>query len=141
MTMHWTAWVAVATLACSGGEARPTDLQGTNWSLVELAGNSVAPMGDQGAGYLRFESGAERRFGASVGCNGMGGRWNSDGTALGFSEVMSTLMACDEVLMSRERQLTEALAATSTYRVSDDRLELLAGDQVLAAFKADSARP
>jgi heat shock protein HslJ len=139
MTRQWATLAAASSLACGGVDATPVELQGTNWALVELAGEPVTPGGEPGAGYLRFEAGADRRFGASVGCNGMGGRWNSDGEALGFSEVMSTLMACDAVVMSRERQLTEALATTSTYRVAGNRLELLAGDRVLAAFVADSA--
>jgi copper homeostasis protein (lipoprotein) len=103
-----------------------------------LSGEAVTPVGERPSGYLRFER-ADHRFGASVGCNGMGGNWQSDGSALGFSEVASTLMACEEPLMSRERQLAQALTSTTGYRVSAERLELLAGQRVLAAFTAEAA--
>ena len=127
-----------ACVACGGTGPGETELAGTRWVLAELDGAATPPVGDGDAGYLRFEA-ADRRFSASAGCNGMGGSWNSEGTSLGFSEVMSTLMACQEPLMTRERQLSEALGATTTYRVSGNRLELRDGVRVLAAFTSGSA--
>lgn len=129
---------AAIVVACAGTGPGNADLAGTRWVLTELSGAAVTPVGERNAGYLRFESDAQR-FGASAGCNGMGGQWNSNGSALGFSEVMSTLMACEEPLMTRERQLSDALAATTTYRRTEHRLELRAGDNVLAAFTSDTA--
>ena len=49
-------------------------------------------------------------------------------------------MACEEPLMTRERQLSQALSATTQFRSRDGRLELLAGNTVVAAFTPDSSR-
>lgn len=137
-----TRTLALATLlvGCSTGPtAEP--LQGTRWQLVELAGAAVAPIGTAtSAGHLRFD-GDSGRFAASAGCNQMGGRWTIDTAGLRFGQVMSTLMACEEPLMSRERALSEALAATSSYAIAADRLELRAGETVLAAFARDTTTP
>jgi heat shock protein HslJ len=113
-------------------------LPGSQWILAELAGESVTAVGERGPGYLRFEAGTDR-FGASVGCNSLAGKWTSDGASVTFSETISTMMACAEPLMTRERQLADALTRSTTYRVRDGRLELLAGDDVLAAFVAGGA--
>lgn len=129
---------ALLLLACGGTGPGEADLAGTRWVLSELRGEAVSAVGEGNAGYLRFER-VDHRFAASAGCNGMGGKWDSDGTALGFSDVMSTLMACQEPLMTREQQLSEALNSTTTFRVVENRLELRAGQNVLAVFTSEVA--
>jgi heat shock protein HslJ len=126
-----------ACLACGGTEPGEVALPSTQWVLAELDGESITPVGERGTGYLRFERSSDR-FAASVGCNSMGGRWTSDDDALAFSQIVSTLMACEEPLMTRERQLSEALTTTTSFRTRDGRLELLRGNKVLAAFTAGS---
>lgn len=126
-----------ATVACGGTGPGEAELAGTRWILSELHGAPTPPVGEGDAGYLRFEA-ADQRFSASAGCNGMGGKWNSEGTDLEFSEVMSTLMACQEPLMTRERQLSEALSATTHFHISGSTLELRDDSNVLATFTSGS---
>lgn len=135
---HLMAGTFALLLACAGTGPGETELAGTRWVLTELNGEAVTAVGEGNAGYLRFES-ENQAFAASAGCNGMGGKWHSGGSALGFSEVMSTLMACQEPLMTRERQLAEALHSTTTYRFAENRLELRAGQNVLAVFTSELA--
>jgi heat shock protein HslJ len=132
-----TALGLAACLACGGTEAGDVVLPSTQWVLVELDGESLTPVGERGTGFLRFERSSDR-FAASAGCNSMGGRWTSDDHALAFSQIVSTLMACEEPLMTRERQLSEALTTTTSFRTRESRLELLRGDKVLAVFAAGS---
>ena len=128
---------ALASLACSGTGSSRVELPASQWVLAELDGAPVTEVGQRGAGYLRFEGGSDR-FAASAGCNSMAGKWTSAEDALTFSDVISTLMACEEPLMTRERALSEALRTTTEYRTRDGRLELLAGSKVVAAFTAGS---
>ena len=55
-----------------------------------------------------------------------------DGDRLGFGAVATTMMACPEPLMSRERAFIEALEATTAFRIEGETLELLAGEEVVA---------
>lgn len=126
-----------ASLACNGTGMSQVELPASQWVLAELNGEPVTGVGERSPGYLRFEGGSER-FAASAGCNSMAGKWSSDGETLTFSDVISTLMACEEPLMSRERALSQALTTTTEYRSRGGRLELLAGSAVVAAFTAGS---
>lgn len=132
-----TMLALMASFACSGTATSRVELPASQWVLAELNGEPVAAVGERGAGYLRFEGGSDR-FAASAGCNSMAGRWRSAEDALGFSDVISTLMACEEPLMTRERALSQALSTTTRYRTRDGRLELLAGSTVVASFTAGS---
>lgn len=51
-----------------------------------------------------------------------------------------TMMACPEPLMAQERNFTDALRATKTYRISGQTLELRNGDRVVASFRADAMK-
>lgn len=134
-----TTPMLLACAACSGTVARPVSLPESHWRLAELSGADVTPVGERGPGFLRFEE-SGGRFAASVGCNSMGGSWNSAGDSLTFSRIVSTLMACEEPLMTRERQLSQALSTTTRYRSREGRLELLAGTDVVATFTPDSGQ-
>ena len=127
----------LACAGCAGTGPGSVQLPGSQWVLAELDGEPVTPVGERGAGYLRFE-GTSDRFAASAGCNSMGGKWTSEGESLTFSQVMSTLMACEEPLMTRERMLSEAVSGTTSYRTREGRLELMAGSRVTAAFTSGS---
>lgn len=133
----WIVATLVACAGCAGTGPGGAELPGTQWVLAELDGEPVTAVGERGTGYLRFE-GSTDRFAASAGCNSMGGKWTSEGDNLTFSQVMSTLMACEEPLMSRERKLSEALSGTTGYRTREGRLELMAGSRVAAAFTSGS---
>ncbi len=73
-----------------------------------------------------------RRLSGSGGCNRLLGRYELDGDRLGFGAVATTMMACPEPLMIRERAFIEALEATTAFRIEGETLELLAGEEVVA---------
>ncbi|HRP06900.1 MAG TPA: META domain-containing protein [Gemmatimonadales bacterium] len=139
--MRGAALVAAATVllaaACGG---QPGDLAGTNWTLQKLGEETITmPSGGRQA-FLRFGADDER-YGASAGCNQLGGSWSADAGEIEFGPAVSTLMACDEQIMSRERTLGEMLQAASHYRINGDLLELLANDNVLATFARETTAP
>ncbi len=74
------------------------------------------------------------RFAATAGCNQIIGKVNISDEGMEFQEpIASTMMACPEPLMERERNLTEALRTTHQWRIQDGRLALSneEGEEVL----------
>jgi heat shock protein HslJ len=80
---------------------------------------------------------SEGQVGGSAGCNSYGGAYNLDGESLTIGPLVSTMMACEEPLMSQETQFLANMQATSSYRISGDLLDLLnAEGTVLVSFNA-----
>jgi heat shock protein HslJ len=73
-----------------------------------------------------------------VGCNQFSGAYSLDGDRLKIDPRMAmTMMACEEPLMAIDEAVTAHLAATTRYRISGLRLELVdAEDQVLLLLEA-----
>ncbi|MGH2582289.1 MAG: META domain-containing protein [Anaerolineales bacterium] len=103
-------------------------LAGTSWELVSLDGNTQvgAAIGGQ-AVTLMFSSDTEA--GGSGGCNGFGGNYQANATtgSISFSELVSTLIACEEPIMSVEIAYFEALNAAQSYSISGTQLTISGG--------------
>ncbi|MFA7505576.1 MAG: META domain-containing protein [Burkholderiaceae bacterium] len=111
-------------------------LAGSQWSFVEVLGKPVPKDARPEANLLSFEDEQDGRgsFSAGVGCNRMGGRFRTRDEELQFRIEQSTKMACDGELGIAERRMVAALSSTTGYRLSRDRLELLAQGQVMATL-------
>jgi heat shock protein HslJ len=114
-----------------GGEVTGTALERTRWTLVELGGLPVEPSQSGRDPHLVLEPDG-RRLSGSGGCNRLLGSYELDGDRLGFGAVATTMMACPEPLMRRERAFIEALEATMAFRIAGETLELLVGDELVA---------
>jgi heat shock protein HslJ len=68
---------------------------------------------------------AEDRISGSTGCNRFTGTYQQDGTALKFSPLAVTKMACPPPLDALERSFLQAMAATAKVRESGKTIELL----------------
>lgn len=130
---------AILLAACGGGV--PNELAGTNWTLQTL-GEETLTIADGGRpAFLRFGA-DDDRYGASAGCNQLGGSWGGGNGEIEFGPAISTLMACEEQVMLWERGLGEMLQAATHYRITDGGgLELLANSNVLATFTREPAAP
>jgi heat shock protein HslJ len=106
-------------------------LEGTRWTLVELGELRVEPSESGRDPHLVLDP-RERRLSGSGGCNRLLGSYDVDGDRLTFGPVATTMMACPEALMRRERAFLQALEATTAWRIDGETLELLAGDEVVA---------
>jgi heat shock protein HslJ len=62
------------------------------------------------------------------------------GTQITFSDIISTLMACDDARMAQEGIVTKVLTGTAKYEIKDRTLTLTNGDTVLI-FTADGSYP
>jgi copper homeostasis protein (lipoprotein) len=120
-------------------EAQPSavpPLRGTTWMLVELAGQAIVTPADKRAPYVLLDA-KEARYSGSAGCNQLIGGFESSGAALKFKGGGMTMMACEPELMTRERELTQAMEKTASFRQEGLGLEMLdAQGQRLARFEA-----
>ena len=119
--------------ACTSQEK---SLQGT-WALTaygpEGAGTPVAP--DSQASIAFNEDGT---LTGSSGCNGFGGEYTVDGDEIEFSGLVSTLMACEELLMTQEGTVFKVLDGTASYKIDGDTLTITK-DGTALVFTASEA--
>ncbi len=115
-------------LAACGAAANPSDLTGTQWTLVMLNG---VPM-DAGAPAITLQFDAKGQVAGSAGCNGYGGNFSAHNGTIQFSQIISTLMACqDETVMANESAYLQTLNSIASYQVSGNTLTLSGGSQSL----------
>lgn len=112
------------------------ELTNTYWRLDELDGAKVTTPEGMKEAHMILSTGEPgpgvKGFG---GCNPFFGQFETDGDALSFSAMGSTMMACPEG-MDTERDFLAALGETTRYQISGLFLELYAGDQLLARLEA-----
>ena len=128
-------WLALALLvtACmpgrlTSGETEPaTDtpaasasLDGTQWNVAELDGE---PVNAKGQGTLDFTNG---QVSGTAFCNSFGGSYEVDGSALTLGQLVSTLMACED--MGPETEYFAALGKVASYRRDGSTLVLSDAD-------------
>ena len=126
----------------SAGEAvscspRPavTGVYGTQWVLRELIGSAVADAGERAA-HIVFADGVPAQVSGSTGCNRFTGSATLTGGSVLFGAVAATKMACMDAAV-REQDFLAALEVARTWRIRDERLELLdAAGRPVAVFAA-----
>jgi heat shock protein HslJ len=120
-----------ATGATDGTTPEPTsaiDLAGTSWTLVSVGAN--APV--EGAeAWLAFA--ADGAITGSTGCNNLIGSYAVDGTALSFSTIGTTRMACPgDDLMAQDASVPEALTNVTGWAVdAEGRLHLTGATELV----------
>lgn len=130
--------VGCAPLGVAGEDDAQTptpsvDLDGTQWSLVEINGEPVVADGEA---TLDF---ADGQLGGIAFCNSFGAPYEVDGDALTIGELVQTLMLCAD--MGPETEYLTALATVTGYRIEGERLVLTnaEGDAVLTFVPAEHA--
>lgn len=114
-------------------------LEGTSWKLIALGGAPTGALPQEREAQIEFNA-AGHRIAATGGCNRLLGSYQLHGESLSIAPAGMTMMACPEPLMAQERNFTDALRATKTYRISGQTLELRNGDRVVASFRADAMK-
>lgn len=121
--------------AASGKGHVMAELKDTYWKLIELDGETIVMAQDQQREVrITLASEGARLFGFS-GCNQLVGAYVQESSALRFTQMASTKMACVPPLMELESQVLKMLGATTAYRIEGEQLTLLGGDQILARFE------
>lgn len=108
-------------------------LESAEWSLLELDGKIAIGAGNRPL-TLKLDP-AARRAGGFAGCNRYSGSYQLSGTSLKFGPMIMTKMACSEA-MDTEAAYAEALGKVTGWRITGGNLELLAGETVVAKYRA-----
>jgi heat shock protein HslJ len=104
--------------------AETAELTGTDWVATGI-NNGVGGVESLAAGTEVTATFAEDgTVSGSGGCNRFNGSYEVDGSAISFGPIASTKMACEEPAMGQETAFLAALAASTTYAISGDALEL-----------------
>ncbi len=110
------------------------DLAGTSWVLSSLDGSLPLP-----GTRVTLAFGNDGTANGTDGCNQFNGAYTQDGSNLTFAQPMaSTMMACEDAIMSQATAYMNALAATTDFVGSKSQLILRGGDEILATFVAES---
>ena len=108
-------------------------LVGTGWTatMINNGRGGVASLVEGTA--VTAEFGADGRVTGSGGCNGYGGPFTLDGTALAIGPLATTMRACPapEGIGEQEAAYFAALGRVTTWSYSEDRLQLRAADGAL----------
>ena len=119
----------------SADGAGPSELVGITWLLDELNGQ---PTVEGSFPSVTFND--DGGLGGSGGCNVYAGDYTNSGNQIDVADnLVSTMMACDEPIMTQEFGFFEVLKTASSFAVVDTKLTL--SDQAgtaLATFNAQS---
>lgn len=122
--------IALAISACNTeGAGAARSLTGA-WKLTSYgpADAQTPVVADVEAGLTFNEDGTVT---GNAGCNGLGGSYTVEGDQVIFSEVVSTLMACDDPRMEQEDAVVQVLNGTATFKIEGNTLTLTNNDITL----------
>lgn len=121
-------FVAFAMQSCSENLVNES-VENTSWVLTEWPGRTL-PTTDRKA-TLTF--GAANKVSGKSFCNGFGGTATTDGNKIKISELLGTMMFCEDV-GEAEKYYNEGLKSATNFKVVRGRLQLLEGDKILMVF-------
>jgi len=129
-------FAALLVAACAGSGGPPAPLTGTVWNAKQAGGQDFVTLKGGRDAHLRLDAQKQRATGYS-GVNSFTGAYQSSGAHLKFGPIAATRRAGPPAAMAFESAFFKALAATRSYRVSGDALELLdAEGEVRARLEA-----
>jgi heat shock protein HslJ len=116
---------SMALAACASTPAAPSiPLEGTYWtleSLINQQGESQNTLPETVIDAI-FQDGS---VSGTDGCNQYGAAYETNGENISIQPGISTLMACPEPIMNQAQSYMSALASASSYKISDNTLEIL----------------
>lgn len=137
-----------AALAMAGGCASTTDkampnadlaprasLTNTYWKLTQLDGAPVTMAPGQER-EVRITLTDDGKVSGYTGCNRVMGGYTLAGTALRFTQLAGTRMACPPPLMQLESAVLANLNSVTGYRLDGEKLILLKDGAPVASFES-----
>lgn len=104
-------------------------IMNTKWVLTEWPGETMPNTTKKAT----LDFGADNRVSGKSFCNGFGGSASINGNAIKFSELMGTMMFCEDVGQA-EGKYTEGLRNTNAFKIVENKLQLFNGDKLLMVF-------
>jgi heat shock protein HslJ len=111
---------------------KPLNLSGKKWRIIEINGEVI----DIKQATIEFDN-RNKRFGARI-CNAIGGNFKQTGSALRFSRVIATMMACREPLNSIEKGFQMAITKVTRGEQTGNVVTLFAGRTPVLKLRADA---
>jgi heat shock protein HslJ len=113
-------------------------LEDVNWVALEVMGKAVTKNAGRPV-YIQLHS-LDKKLTGFSGCNNVFGAYEFSHESLKFDPVAATRMACLDANV--EPQFLEALAGTATFRIADDKLQLMnKNGEVIGRFRASGPAP
>ncbi|MEZ5087337.1 MAG: META domain-containing protein [Tessaracoccus sp.] len=122
-----------STQMASEPTTEPLTVVDTSWEVVAIQGAQTVPSARPTLNFIDGE------YDGNSGCNGYGGFYTQNGTALSFSDPRSTLIACDEELNEQEAALYAVLPTVKGARTTADGAELTDAQGEVALSLAELA--
>ena len=142
LTHHLKYLPLAAAIAMAGGCAATSDsakpnasLTNTYWKLTQLDGAPVA-MAPQQEREVRITLTDDGKVTGFTGCNRVMGGYTVAGTALRFTQLAGTRMACPPPLMQLESAVLANLNSVTGYQLEGEKLILLKDSAPVARFES-----
>lgn len=135
LTLH-SGKTRVSTFRASAvkKEMGSVDLTSRKWLLKAINGKKVYL--DTEVPFLNLDS-EKKSAGGNSGCNVFGGNYESDGKKIKFSNIISTMRACElEDRMTIERGFFDGLQNAERFELKDEKLFIYKGETLLLMFDA-----
>ncbi len=105
------------------------ELTGTQWQLISMTGTPLPA-----EVYITLQFNADAQASGMGGCNGYSATYALDGDAIQVTNIVSTLMACDQ--LDYEVAYFAALQAAARYEHEGDQLTITTADDQQLVFMA-----
>jgi heat shock protein HslJ len=105
----------------------PPQLAGVTWKVTSFNNNRHAVVGVLGESSLTL-SFKDGQVAGSAGCNQFHGKYSTEGNKLQLGPLATTRRACEEPLMTQEREFLAALASAVTWSIEGNVLDMHRAD-------------
>ena len=122
--------LGLAISGCNYSNLTSSDSLIGSWKLISF-GSASAPTPAVAGADAGITYNNDRTITGNSGCNGFGGKYKVDGNQITFSEIASTLMACDDARTAQETAVKQVLTGTATYKIEGNTLTLTNNNMVL----------
>lgn len=119
--------------SAAAGAPETGDLAGTSWILEQITDADGARPAESGA-QVTLDFGTDGRVTGNASCNRYFGPYTQDGATLSVGMLASTMMACEETLMTQEQAFMAALGAAERAQIDGDTLIISGADGVELRF-------
>ena len=123
---------SLTTTAASGATLRfmrepPPQLAGVDWKVTSFNNNRHAVVGVIGEPSIQM-SFKDGQVSGSAGCNRFHGTYATEGNKVQLGPLATTRRACEEPLMTQEREFLAALASAVTWSIDGNVLDMHRAD-------------
>lgn len=105
----------------------PPQLTGVEWKVTSFNNDRHAVVGVIGESHLTL-SFKDGQVSGSAGCNNFHGSYKAEGGKIQFGPLATTRRACEEPLMTQEREFLAALASAVSWKIDGNVLDMHRAD-------------